>query len=127
MGRKVRGRIPNLPYITVVYAAAAVVLVVAAVVSGAPLLGLPIETYFWMAMAALVPQAIGHSLLNWSLAYWPATNVTLAVRAEPVIATLLAIPVLGEVPPWTVIPGGALVMLGVYLAVKSERSRQPDV
>ena len=127
VGRKVRGRIPNLPYITVVYAAAAVVLVVAAIVSGAPMLGLPMETYFWMAMAALVPQAIGHSLLNWSLAYWPATNVTLAVRAEPVIATLLAIPVLGEVPPWTVVPGGALVMLGVYLAVKSESSHRPDV
>ena len=127
VGRKVRGRIPNLPYITVVYAAAAVILAATAIASGAPMLGLPVETYFWMAMAALVPQAIGHSLLNWSLGYWPATNLTLAVRAEPIIATLLAIPVLGEVPSWTVLPGGALVMLGVYLAVKSESPRRPDV
>ena len=127
IGRRVRSRIPNLPYVTTVYATAAVVLLAAAIASGAPMLNLPIETYFWMAMAALVPQAIGHSLLNWALGYWPATNLTLAVRAEPVLATLLAIPVLGEIPSWTVIPGGALVMIGVYLAVRSERNRVPDV
>ena len=103
------------------------VLLATAIASGAPMLNLPIETYFWMAMAALVPQAIGHSLLNWALGYWPATNLTLAVRAEPVLATLLAIPVLGEIPSWTVIPGGALVMIGVYLAIRSERNRAPNV
>lgn len=127
IGRRVRRRIPNLPYITVVYAAAAAALTAAAVSTGAPMLGLPVETYFWMAMAALVPQAVGHSLLNWALGYWPVTNVTLAVRGEPIIATLAAIPVLGEVPPWTVIPGGALVLLGVYLAVRSEAAGQSDV
>ena len=46
------------------------------------------------------------------------------VRAEPVIATLLAAPVLGEIPPWTVVPGGLLVMAGVYLAIRAEASRE---
>lgn len=123
VGRRVRGRIANLPYVTVVYAAAAVALVAAALASGAPMLGLPAETYFWAAMAGLLPQAVGHSLINWSLAYWPATNVALAVRAEPVIATLAAVPVLGEVPPWTALPGGALLLFGVWLAVRTEPRR----
>ena len=73
-----------------------------------------------MAMAALVPQVIGHSLMNWALGHWPAVNVSLAVRAEPVLATLVAIPVLGEIPPWTAVPGGALLLLGVYLAIRSD-------
>ena len=127
IGRRVRGRIPTLPYITVVYAVAAVVLLAAAVGSGAPMLGLPVESYFWMAMAALLPQAVGHSLLNWALGYWPAVKVTLAVRGEPVLATLVAIPVLGEVPPWTVLPGGALLILGVYIAVRSGEGRRANV
>ena len=120
LGRRIRGSVGNLAYVTVVYATAGVVLLVAAVASGAPMLGLSVETYFWIGMSALLPQAIGQTLLNWSLAHVSATNVTLSVRAEPVIATLVALPVLGEVPPWTVIPGGVLVMLGVYLAVRSE-------
>ncbi|MDE2836976.1 MAG: DMT family transporter [Chloroflexota bacterium] len=126
-GRRVRGHIPNLAYVTIVYAIAAVLLLAAAVGSGAPMLGLPMESYFWMAMAAVLPQAVGHSLLNWALGYLPAVNVTLAVRGEPVLATLLAIPVLGEVPPWTVLPGGALLLLGVYLAVRSGEARRANV
>lgn len=127
VGRRVRGRIPTLPYVTIVYAVAAVVLLAAATASGAPMLGLSAESYFWMAMAALIPQAVGHSLLNWALGYWPAVNVTLAVRAEPVLATLLAVPVLGEVPPWTALPGGALLLLGVYVAVRSGEARRANV
>ena len=127
VGRRARGHIPTLPYVTIVYAVAAVVLLAAAVGSGAPMLGLPVESYFWMAMAALLPQAVGHSLLNWALGYWDAVKVTLAVRAEPVLATLLAIPVLGEIPPWTALPGGALLLLGVYIAVRSGETRRANV
>ena len=102
-------------------------LLTAAVGSGAPMLGLPAETYFWIAMAALLPQAVGHTALNWSLGHLSATNVSLAVRAEPIIATLLAIPVLGEVPAWTVIPGGLLILTGVYLAIHTERFARPNL
>jgi drug/metabolite transporter (DMT)-like permease len=123
VGRRVRGHIGTLPYVTVVYTAAAVVLLALALGSGAPMLGLSVETYLWMGLAALLPQAIGHSLLNWSLAHVSATNVSIAVRGEPIVATLVAIPVLGEVPAWTVVPGGVLVMAGVYLAVRSEAAR----
>ena len=124
LGRRIRRHVANLPYVTVVYSAAAVMLLAMAVGSGAPMLGLPVETYLWMGLAALLPQAVGHSLLNWSLGHLSATKVTLMVRAEPVIATLLAAPVLGEIPPWTVVPGGLLVMAGVYLAIRAEASRE---
>ena len=127
VGRRVRSSIPTLPYIAVVYAVAAVVLIVSAVASGSQMLGLPAESYFWMAVAALVPQVIGHSLINWALGHWPAVNITLAVRAEPVIAALAAIPVLGEIPAWTVIPGGALLLVGAYLAIRSEARQRPRV
>ena len=120
-GQRARTRIANLPYVTVVYTITAVVLLVAAVGTGAPMLGLPAETYFWIAASALLPQAIGHTLLNWGLAHASATSIAMAVRAEPVIATLLAIVVLGEIPPWTAVPGGALVLAGVYLAIRSEQ------
>ena len=125
VGRRVRSSIPTLPYIAVVYAVAAVVLIIGAVASGSQMLGLPAESYFWMATAALVPQVIGHSLINWALGHWPAVNITLAVRAEPVIAALAAIPVLGEIPAWTVIPGGAMLLLGVYLVIHSEARQRP--
>ena len=60
------------------------------------------------------------SALNWALAHASAAMVAMSTRAEPVIATLLAIPVLGEWPGWVILPGGALLFLGVGLAVRSE-------
>ena len=121
IGRKVRGHVPLLPYITVLYATSAVLLLSGALAAGSPLTGLPASTYFWMVMVALVSQVIGHSALNWALAHMTATIVALSVRVEPVVATLLAIPVLNETPPWTVGPGGALVLVGVFLAVRAEQ------
>ena len=74
-------------------------------------------------MTALISQVLGHSTLNWALAYMTAAAVALAVRAEPVLATFIAIPVLGEVPSWTTLPGGALILSGAYVAVRAEGSQ----
>ena len=120
VGRKVRATLPLVPYVAVVYATAAVLLLIGALAAGSPMTSLPGTAYFWMAMVALISQLVGHTALNWALAYLTATTVSLAVRAEPVIATLLAIPVLGETPPWTAGIGELLILLGVYLAVKAE-------
>ena len=120
VGRKMRRRVPFLPYVTIVYAAAAVLLCAAALASSARMTGLPTDAYLWIALAGLIPQAVGHSTLNWALAHAPATTVAMSTRGEPIIATLLAIPVLGEVPPWTILPGGALLFAGVALAIRSE-------
>lgn len=127
IGRRLRPRIPTLSYSATVYAMSAVILLALAIGKGAPMGGLPLQSYFWMGMAGLIPQALGGTLINWVLGYWRATDVALAVRGEPVIATLLAIPVLHEIPSWTIVPGGVLVMLGVYLAVTSESMTKPEV
>jgi drug/metabolite transporter (DMT)-like permease len=128
IGRRVRARgMGNLPYSTIVYIIAALALLIAVLVADVPMLGLSGETYFWIAMAAIFPQAIGHSILNWTLGHTSATNVSLAILAEPVIATFLALLVLGETPAWTVLPGGAFIMLGVTLAIRSDAKRQDPV
>ncbi|MBM3939519.1 MAG: DMT family transporter [SAR202 cluster bacterium] len=122
VGRKVRGHIGILPYVAVVYPVAALTLLAVAMMFQTPIAGLPASAYGWIALAALLPQVVGHSLLNWSLAHVPPIVVTIAVRGETVVATLLAIPILGEVPGWTVVPGGALLLAGALLAIRDERA-----
>ena len=118
VGRRVRRRMPLLPYISVVHIVAAVLLLSAALAAVSPLTGYPFSSYGWMTLVALIPQVIGHSSLNWALAHLNATVVSLSVRTEPLIATALAVPVLDEVPRWTVFPGGLLILVSVYLAVR---------
>ena len=67
-------------------------------------------------LLALVPQLIGHSALNWSLRFVPATMVTIAVLGEPVGATILGFFILKEVPTIIELIGGALILSGIIIA-----------
>ncbi len=118
VGRKLRAQMPATTYNTVVYAGTALLLLSLAVGTGARLSGFRTETYLWLAVTAIVPQAIGHSMLNWTLGRVSATTVAIAVMAEPVLATIAAIPVLGELPPWTSVAGGGLILAGIYVAMQ---------
>ena len=97
---------------------AAVMLLVVLAVTGTAMNGFTLETYGYLALVGVVPQLVGHSSLNWSLGYLPATLVATAVMAEPVGATLLAWAVLDEAPPVTAVAGGVLVLAGVFIALR---------
>ncbi len=125
-GRGLRARMPALTYNTTVYAGTAALLLIAAVATGAPFSGFTAGTYAMLLLVALVPQVIGHSLLNWSLAHVTATAVAISVMAEPVLTTAAAIPILREVPPATSVAGGALVLAGIYAAMRPRGREQRD-
>ena len=122
-GRRLRRHVPALSYNSAVYSGTAVILLIAAIMAGDPFTGYTPQTYLWLVMMALVPQVIGHSLLNWSLAHVTATAVAIAVMAEPVIATAAAVIVLGETPPLTSVLGGLLILSGIYVAMRYGHSR----
>lgn len=118
VGRGVRPSLPLLAYIGPVYGAAAVLLVAASLALRIPLWGFSGRSVAFLLLVALLPQVVGHSLLNWTLARLPAVVVSAAVMAEPVVATGLAWLVLGEGPPPTTVAGGALILGGVWWAVR---------
>ena len=77
-----------------------------------------------LVLLAVVPQLIGHSSLNWSLRFLPATLVTIAVLGEPVGAIALAFLILNEGPTLSEIGGGILILAGIFIAFrKSEMLR----
>jgi drug/metabolite transporter (DMT)-like permease len=117
-GRSLRERLSLFGYIAPVYGGAAVILLVVVMVTGTAMSGFSLETYGYLALVGVLPQLVGHSSLNWSLGYLPATLVATAVMAEPVGATLLAWVVLDETPPVATVAGGALVLSGVYVTLR---------
>lgn len=123
LGRRIRARVSLLAYVGVIYPVAAIALVVAALVARQPLGGFSGRTYLVLVLLALVPQLLGHSLLNWALRYVSAPFVGVALLGEPVVATALAALFLGERPGPGRLAGGALILAGVYLAIRAERPR----
>lgn len=120
LGRRLRTVTSMTTYIGLVYPIAALGLVALVLVARQPLAGFSGRTYLMFVLMALVPQLIGHSALNWALGYLSAPFVAITVLGEPVIATVLAVIFLAEVPGPGRIVGAVVVLVGVYLGLRSE-------
>src|SRR5215217_4038478 len=126
IGRSLRtGGVSALSYSILGYSAAALALLPVALLSGAQLWGYSATTWFWLFVITLGPQLLGHTVLNWALEYVPASIVSGAVLAEPVIAALLAWLVLSEKPGLATLLGGLIVLAGLYLLLRGDASSPP--
>lgn len=111
-----------LPYSIVLYSAAALTLLPAALLSGDRLWGYSGETWFWLAAITVGPQIMGHTVFNWALRYVEASVISGTVLAEPVVASLLAWLVLSEKPGIATVLGGAIVLVGIFLLLRGRRA-----
>jgi drug/metabolite transporter (DMT)-like permease len=118
IGRGARRRISTASYGAGVYSMTALLLLVLAFATGTPLTGHSTGSYAAIVALAIVPQLIGHNAFNWSLGFLPAAVVAIAILGEPVGATAIAAIVLDEVPTLLELAGGAVVLLGVYVALR---------
>jgi drug/metabolite transporter (DMT)-like permease len=116
IGRRLRRRMSLLAYVGVVYATAAVGLVLFAAAAGAPLGGFAPASWLMLLALAVGPQLLGHSSFNWALKYLSATLIALAILGEPVGSTALAWLFLGEPVGPLKLLGMALLFAGIFIA-----------
>lgn len=104
-----------------------------AFVSSALVLAPPIISHYWafdysapslsswlsLLYMALFPSLLCYLIYYYALAYIPATRISAFSYLQPLLATSMAIPLLGESPSSTVLAGGALILAGVSLTERS--------
>ncbi len=126
LSRGVRTRVHLLPFLSIMYASAAGTLFIAAVITGTPLTGYSPEAGFWIVMITIFPQLIGHSSFNYALRYVPATMISLAIQVEPVIATLAALILFGEIPLPLQVIGSAFIVAGIIVVTRKNAPRPKE-
>jgi drug/metabolite transporter (DMT)-like permease len=93
---------------------------------GYPFFGFDRNTWLIFLATTLVSQLTGYMSLAYALGHLPASVVSPTMILQPVVTTLLAIPLLAEVPTvWQGI-GGAIALVGIYLVNQSHLKGQPD-
>ena len=120
IGRKMRLKMDNLSYTTAVYTVSAIVLILVVILRGEKVLGYSPQIYALFVALAVIPQLLGHSVLNYSLEVLPATVVSMALLGEPIGSTILAVIFLNEIPSTLEIIGGIFILLGIVISVLPE-------
>ena len=125
-GRRVAARFSLLAYVTVVYGAAAAMLMLLALAAGVELWRYPASGWAALAGLALLPQLIGHTAFNWSLRRLSPTFVALSILGEPVGSAILASLLFAETPSALQSGAFATLLAGIAVAALGERRpRQP--
>jgi drug/metabolite transporter (DMT)-like permease len=62
--------------------------------------------------------------ISYALGHLPASVVSTSLIGQPIVTTILAIPLLGEFPGTIQIVGGAIALAGIYLVNQSHARAQ---
>jgi drug/metabolite transporter (DMT)-like permease len=72
--------------------------------------------HFWLVLLGISAQSAAYLLISYSLPRLPAVVTSIILLAQPVMAVLLAMALLGEAPSLAQLAGVALVVGGIALA-----------
>lgn len=77
-----------------------------------------VDAWAWIGVAymAVFPSVIAYLIFYYALTHIQASRLSAFSYLQPVLATAMAIPALGEKVTFALAAGGALVLTGVYIA-----------
>ena len=84
------------------------------------------DGHTWLAFVgtALVSQTIGYLCISFALGHLPARIVSPTLIGQPILTTILAMPLLGEIPSVWQGLGGLVALAGIYIINQSHASHQ---
>lgn len=120
-GQEIRKRLSLITYTFVVYGFSTITLFIYVLFLNYPLGSYSQTTWLNFILLAIIPTLLGHSLFNWSLKWISTSAISMSILFEPVGAIILAYFFLNEMPIWTQIIGGIVIIAGILLYAYSER------
>lgn len=105
---------------------ASIGLMVISLVMGYSLTGYPTQSWIVFLATAVVSQIIGYMSISYALGHLPASVVSTTLIGQPIVTTILAIPLLGEIPNSFQVVGGIIALIGIYLVNQSHARAQQE-
>ena len=121
MGKRVVGNFSSITINTFAYVGGGAVLLPTTLwqSSGFAFRHLSWATWASVFYMAAFPSVLCYLIYYYALAHIPASRVAAFSYLQPLLATVLAIPLLGEHPTTSLVAGGCLVLLGVFVAERA--------
>lgn len=124
LGRVVRETTSTTVYTYMVYMACAAILILVCIVRGEGVFEFGWSPILMGFLLAVFSTILGHSIFSWCLKYFSPSFVSASKLCEPVVAALLASVLFVEIPTWTQVIGGALILMGVFYYSRIEKENK---
>jgi drug/metabolite transporter (DMT)-like permease len=127
-GRHLRSQISVIPYVSIVYSVATIVLFFFCILSNISITVISSQDLLIIFTMALISGIFGHTLYNWTLAKVRASIASVALLGEPIGSSFFAliIPWINQIPSNYNILGGGIILSGIYLTTRMNR-RSPSL
>ena len=125
-GRLARGQISFWPYLWLIFCIAAVVSLSVALFSGVPLTGYSSEAWLLLLALTITAQLFGHGAMNYSLAFMPATFISVFSQVTTVFSAIGAWFVFHEQPGIGQVIGSLILIAGVSLVTLGRQRQKPE-
>ncbi|BBH20700.1 multidrug transporter [Paenibacillus baekrokdamisoli] len=122
IAKRIITRVPSYLYSIIVFAITFLCFLVYNLAMGISMLQYPVKEWFVFLLLAIVPTVFGHMIFNWLLQYVKATTISMSVLAEPIGSSLLGMLLFHEMVTGFQLIGGAFVIIGLLLYLRSEQS-----
>jgi len=116
-----RGResLDPLSYMAIMVISASLFTFIINIILGVRFSGYSQQSWLVFVLLALVSQILGYMSVSFALGHLPASVVAPTMIGQPILTTILAIPLLGEIPQPFQLIGGLVTLAGIYLVHNS--------
>lgn len=120
--QKARETLDPLSYMTFMVISACFFTFIINLVLKQSFMGYSIQSWLVFLALAIISQILGYISVSYSLGHLPASVVSPTMIGQPILTTLLAIPLLGEIPHLNQALGGLIALVGIYFVHSSHNS-----
>ncbi len=121
IGRKLRARIPTLPYTWMLFGASTLVALIVVLPSIGSLGEFTMRGLTWVLIATVLSQLGAHPAFIFAVGSLSPTLISIASQSIILFGSLLAFLFLGQTPGILEIVGGSIILAGVFFAVYGQR------
>jgi drug/metabolite transporter (DMT)-like permease len=119
---RIRSRASTLSFMTLSTIVSGIALWLFCTATGQVLTGFSSVTWMALAGLGLVSHLAGWMLINYALGHLAPELASITLLGQTVVAGLLAVPVLGELPDPVQLAGGVMVLVGIWWASRSRET-----
>jgi len=114
-----------ISYMVVMVTSASIFSFIINAILGVPFIGYSSQSWIMFIIMAFISQILGYISITFALGHLPASLVSPTMIAQPILTTLLAIPLLKELPQIFQIIGGIIALAGIFLVHLSNNRKLP--